>query len=121
VAKDEVYLIDWEAVKTGDYLEDLAFLRVMFDHRNLHHNLSGFWKEKRNIQAANNFLAGMIEDYERAFEDDTIRMRLKVYLTIYCLHWLKINHIDRHKFGVTKRTKHLLEDLQWFWSEGFDS
>lgn len=121
VARDEVYVIDWETVTTADYLEDLASLRVMFDHENWHKKLGGFWREKRNPAAANAFFAGILEAYAKAFDDDTLYLRLKVYLTLASLRWLNIMNVDKNKFKVNKRAKYLLEDLEWFWQEGFGS
>ena len=86
---------------------------------NWHKNLGSFWKERRNQAAANTFFGGIVAAYAQHFDDETIYDRLLVYLTIHSLHWLNIMNIDKKKFKVNKRVKLLLEDLAWYWQEGF--
>ncbi len=109
--------IDWEAVKTGDYLEDLARLRVMFDHRNLETGRRGFWQEDRNPAAANAFMAGILEDYARVFDDDNIYRRYRVYLTLYSLHWLDNMYNLRNTYNVKQPVENLLDDLKAYWQD----
>jgi hypothetical protein len=88
IAKDDVYLIDWESMKTGDYAEDLAFARLMMDYQPPYYKDRKFWRVTRNEAAADRFWAGIIDRYEHEFEDETIHARLRFYLVLQTLRRL---------------------------------
>jgi aminoglycoside phosphotransferase (APT) family kinase protein len=88
VALDDVYLIDWEWLRAGDYLEDLAYFRVMLEFRPLSNQSRKFWQTDPDEAAADRFLAGILEMHQREFKDDTAPERLRFYLALQTLRRL---------------------------------
>ncbi len=89
IARDDVYLIDWESMKTGDYAEDLAFGRVMIDYCPPYHEKgNAFWRTPRNEAAVNRFWVGIVDLYAHEVGDETIHDRLRFYLVLQTLRRL---------------------------------
>jgi hypothetical protein len=82
VAHDDVYLIDWESMKLGDYAEDLAFGRVMVDYRPDQYQSRGFWRTARNPAVMDRFWCGIVDMYAHEFQDNTLPDRLRFYLML---------------------------------------
>ncbi len=112
IATDEVYLVDWETVKTADYLEDIACLRVMLDHVRLDDN-GHFWEGKREISKANRFFDWLIEFYEEKF-DPNIKQRLYFYLVLVGCQKLKNYHVFLGDEQIRQRCVYLIEDIIYY-------
>ena len=117
IAKDDVYLVDWESMRVGDYAEDLAFMRVMIDFKPAYDSKRIFWKTARDETVANRFFANIIEMYEHAFEDETLDERLRFYLVLQSLRRLSdmssgTYHYNRELVGIW------LRQLPDFWKHG---
>jgi thiamine kinase-like enzyme len=87
VAADDVYLVDFESVKTGDYAEDLAFIRVMFDYYPQYYQRR-FWHNERDEASANEFIDGIIRHYQREFDDPGLPERMQFYVALQALRRL---------------------------------
>ncbi len=117
IAKDDVYLVDWESMRVGDYAEDLAFMRVMLDFTPGYDSKRGFWKTSRDEVVANRFFANIIEMYEHAFEDETLNERLRFYMVLQSLRRLSdmssgTYQYNRELVGIW------LKQLPEFWEHG---
>lgn len=114
VAKDDVYLVDWETIRSADYLEDIASLRVMIDHVRLEENRT-FWKTKRQIEEADKFFWGIIKHYSNELPDPDIHQRLGFYLMLHSFLKLKsmLPFLDREV--IRQRCHYLIEDTPKLW------
>jgi tRNA A-37 threonylcarbamoyl transferase component Bud32 len=119
VANDEVYLIDWESMKTGDYAEDLAFSRVMMDYTTPQYQKRTFWHSARNEDAANRFWSGIIEMYQHEFDDKTLPERLKFYLVLQTLR--RLSDIAYSDLPTNHELLHIwVDQLTGFWERGLE-
>lgn len=120
IAKDDVYLIDWESLRTGDYAEDLAFARVMMDYVPPYHGPDKqFWRTARNAQAADRFWTGIIDMYKHEFEDYNLHARLRVYLILQTMRRLSdaaYSDIEPNRDML----KIWLDQLPAFWERGLE-
>lgn len=92
VTPDErVYLIDWESVGEGDYLADLAQLRVMFHRDGPEH---AFGPAIQVDFLAEDFLSELIERISRVLRDTTARRRFAFYLTYKSIRRLALYDHD---------------------------
>jgi len=119
VAKDDVFLIDWESMKTGDYAEDLAFSRVMMDYTSPHYRQNKFWRTERNEAVADRFWGGIVEMYVHEFEDETLSERLKFYLVLQTLR--RLSDIAYSDLPPNIELLHIwIDQLPGFWQRGID-
>lgn len=117
IAKDDVYLVDWESMRVGDYAEDLAFMRVMLDFTPGYDSKRGFWKTIRDETVANRFFANIIEMYEHAFEDETLDERLRFYLVLQSLRRLSDMSSGTYQYN-RELVSIWLKQLPEFWKYG---
>jgi hypothetical protein len=119
IAKDDVYLIDWESMKTGDYAEDLAFARVMMDYQPPYYKERKFWQTSRNEGVADRFWAGIVDRYRQEFEDETIHDRLRFYLVLQTLRRLSdMGYSDLEP--NRDLLKIWIDQLPLFWDRGLE-
>ena len=118
VAKDDVFLIDWESMKTGDYAEDLAYGRVMMDYTAPHQERK-FWQTERKEDVADRFWGGIVEMYTHEFEDDTLADRLKFYLVLQTLR--RLQDMAYSDLPPNIELLHIwIDQLPGFWQRGVD-
>lgn len=119
IAKDEVFLIDWETVGTADYLEDIAQLRIMLDYHQFKDVSEGFWRDERNTAAADRFFRILLDEYRYGFDDDeTIDIRLPFYLVLYAFWRI---YMKEKTGGVNKQSlTRLIDDALNLWPDGFE-
>jgi hypothetical protein len=98
IARDDIYLIDWESMRVGDYADDLAYMRIMLDFAPLYDKSRRFWLSERNETAANRFFAGVVREYIHEFNDTTLETRLKYYMGSRILSRLAIMSRDPSQF-----------------------
>lgn len=119
VARDDVYLIDWEWVKIGDYAEDIAYARVMMGFVPVYDPSHRFWREQPDNMAANRFFARITDAYKREFEDSSLDERMRFYL---CLQTLR--RLSDYYSGIYKESHYLLnywlERLPGYWADGLN-
>lgn len=121
IAKDDVYLIDWESMTTGDYAEDLAYARVMMDYVPPFHGPGQlFWRSPRDAAAADRFWTGVVDMYKHEFEDYTLHSRLRVYLVLQILRRLS-DAANSDLEPNRDMLKNWLADLPGFWDHGLES
>ncbi|HSX02051.1 MAG TPA: phosphotransferase [Candidatus Saccharimonadia bacterium] len=117
VAKDDVYLIDWEWMSVGDYALDIAYARIMLFFRPVHDHSRGFWVTPRDEDAADRFFAGIAEAHCQEFNDHTLFERLKFYLALQTLR-----RLSDYAAGTFEDYPELLaywvEQLPRFWHHG---
>jgi len=120
VANDEVYLIDWESMKTGDYAEDLAFSRVMMDYTTPQYQPRKFWRTQRNEDVANRFWYGIIEMYQHEFDDKTLPERIKFYLILQTLR--RLSDMAYSDLPTNHELLHIwIDQLPGFWDRGIEA
>jgi thiamine kinase-like enzyme len=118
VTQDDVYLIDWEALKTGDYLDDIARFRIMIDYKHYHEEAQKqFWTDERDPLAADRFVDQILDVYREEFDSEVDR-RLKFYLVLWCFIHLKDIEARMHKYPVEQRTLNMVADLERYWQDG---
>jgi aminoglycoside phosphotransferase (APT) family kinase protein len=117
VAKDDVYLIDWEWMSVGDYALDIAYARIMLFFRPVHDHARGFWVTPRDEAAADRFFAGIAEAHRQEFNDQTVFERLRFYLALQILR-----RLSDYAAGTFEDYPELLaywvEHLPRFWRQG---
>ena len=119
IAKDDVYLVDWESMRVGDYAEDLAFMRVMIDFTPGYDAKRSFWRTSRDEAVANRFFAGIVEQYRHFFDDDQIDDRLRFYLVLQTLR--RLSDIASGTYLPNRDLVGLwLGQLNGFWEHGLD-
>jgi hypothetical protein len=119
VAKDDVFLIDWESMKTGDYAEDLAFSRVMMDYTSPHYRQNKFWRTERKEDVADRFWGGIVDMYIHEFEDETLPDRLKFYLVLQTLR--RLSDLAYSDLPPNFELLHFwVDQLPGFWDRGVD-
>jgi len=117
VAREEVYLVDWEWMKVGDYVEDLAYPRVMLVHRPIHNRRRQFWQNAPDEAAANRFFRVLVDLHASEFDDTTIEIRLKFYLALMSLR--RLSDYAAGTFGDFPEARdYWLQNLPIFWERG---
>jgi aminoglycoside phosphotransferase (APT) family kinase protein len=116
VTPNDVYLVDWEWMKVGDYAEDLAHARIMLAHRPNHDKRRQFWLETPNEDKANRFFRVIADQYVREFGDRTLYDRLKFYLALATLRRLSDHAAGTFKLPESKA--YWAENLSVFWRRG---
>lgn len=117
IARDDVYLIDWEWVKLGDYAEDLAYARVMLGFVPVYDRSHRFWQGDPDDKVANRFFYHITDTYSREFEDMTLDDRMRFYLSLQTLRRLSDYFAGAYKGGHHLRD-YWLERLPGFWQDG---
>lgn len=119
VAKDDVFLIDWESMKTGDYAEDLAFGRVMMDYVSPDNPQHKFWRIVRNEDVSNRYWSGIITMYQHEFDDESLPERLKFYLVLQTLR--RLSDIAYSDSPLNTVLLHIwIDQLPGFWEHGLE-
>jgi thiamine kinase-like enzyme len=118
VTPEDVYLIDWENVKSGDVLEDLAKLRVLMDYAYHRPNSPRFWAGRRQPQRADWFIQGMADQHGRELPDPSIAIRLPFYLILAALTHIKNLYLmAQENWPVTaEETRWQIDNLHRFWN-----
>lgn len=120
VAKDDLYLIDWESMKSGDYAEDLAFGRVMMDYTAPFYQNKSFWRTQRRPEVADKFWSGICDMYQEEFQDTTLPERIKFYLILQTLR--KLSDMAYSSLPPNIELLHIwINQLPGFWEHGIDS
>ena len=78
VAREDVYLIDWENVGWGDYCKDLAFFRLMIYYERTAVPVS-MWDESVDSEVFDAFYQPVLEEYVEHFNDETFWQRYAFY------------------------------------------
>lgn len=100
VAKEDVYLIDWESVRRGDAAEDIAKLRVYIYGYRTPAVPTFFFDAPDHAVQVGELVKTITQQHETALGDETLRERLKFYLPLNCIQELA----NRYMFGAnTKR------------------
>lgn len=119
IARDDIYLIDWESMKTGDYAEDLAFGRLMIDYRPPYYQDRAFWQTPRNEAVVNRFWLGIADTYRHEFDDTTLDARLRFYLALQTLR--RLSDIGYATFEPNIELLHIwLNQLPRLWQHGLN-
>lgn len=117
VTPDEVYLIDWESVHTGDAMEDLAMFRGLIDCVYPYPNAPAFWVAERSPEQADLFLDGIIDLY-RSELGPSVDKRFKIYFALFSLMRLRVMYdLNRSTspLNIPELTSWLVEDLIRIW------
>lgn len=112
IARDEVFLIDWETMKTADFVEDLAFLWTMFDYSQ---GGRKFWRGERNMVALQRFMKRVFQHYEYEYPEENVMLRIKFY--VFLLQIRRLNMLYRHKGADadSARVSQYADDALWYW------
>jgi thiamine kinase-like enzyme len=117
VTSDEVYLIDWESVHTGDAMEDLAMFRGLIDCVYPYPNAPRFWVGERQPEQVDQFLDGIINLY-RTELGPAVDKRLKIYFALFSLMRLRVmQDLNRQQtlLDIPELTSWLASDLIRVW------
>lgn len=117
IARDDVYLIDWEWVKLGDYAEDLAYARIMINFVSIYTPSHRFWQDAPDDLAASRFFVHITETYKREFEDQTLDRRMQFYLCLQALRRLSDYYAGTYKDSHQLRD-YWLAQLPGYWQYG---
>ncbi|HSX14491.1 MAG TPA: aminoglycoside phosphotransferase family protein [Candidatus Saccharimonadales bacterium] len=107
----EVFLIDWE-LGDGDYLEDLAKLRQMFDYSHVPDGLRSFWRGERRPRLVDDFFEGLLEQYIQ-FDTDIMK-RAPFYVLLYGIWRLRAMEIQNSKRDLENRVGWYVQDCLKF-------
>lgn len=119
VAKDDIFLIDWESMKTGDYAEDLAFSRVMMDYVSPRYPEHKFWRTQRKEDIADRFWNGIVNMYAHEFEDESLPDRLRFYLVLQTLR--RLSDMAYRDFAPNVELITIwINQLPGFWEHGVE-
>lgn len=107
VASDQVFLIDWE-LTNGDYLEDLAKLRQMFDYSHVPDGLRSFWVDQRVPKLIDNFFGGLLERYQQF--DPGVMKRAPFYFLLFGVWRLRAMEIQHSQRDLVNRVGWYVQD-----------
>jgi aminoglycoside phosphotransferase (APT) family kinase protein len=119
VTPNDVYLIDWEWMSTGDYLVDISYARVMLMFRPVHNHAREFWQGLPDESVANQFFTKLVASHRLEFGDSTINERLPFYLALQTLR--RLSDYAAGTYGVLPPLRdYWLHTLPKFWRHGLD-
>lgn len=85
VAKEDVYLIDWESMRRGDAAEDIAKLRV-YCYGWLSPSVpSFFWRGPNDAAKMQLLIETVVASHNRQAGDERLVKRLSFYLPFFCI------------------------------------
>ncbi len=88
VAREDVYLIDWESMRRGDAAEDLAKLRIFVYGPRTFSGPSFFWKSSDDRLKLSSLIKTIVERHNQQVGDDRLTKRLAFYLPFFCIQEL---------------------------------
>ncbi len=88
VAKEDVYLIDWEDMRRGDAAEDIAKLRIIiYWLRNLNAP-AFFWQDPEHADCLGLLMQAIASRHQQICDDPNFEYRLRFYLPLFCIREL---------------------------------
>jgi predicted Ser/Thr protein kinase len=94
VATEDVYLIDWEYSRAADFMEDLAWCRVLFHFERKPYPQS-FWPDEQvDVEATEKFMEELLTRYEKRFPKRDIRFRYGFYALIHGLTFFSAYYLE---------------------------
>lgn len=97
VAKEDVYLIDWESVRRGDAAEDIAKLRIFL--YGARRGLAYFWNDPADGPKLAKLMQQIVQVHGDVTGDLNLIERLKYFLPYMCIHELG----GRYVSGLTSQ------------------